>query len=338
MTQLELIIMHTLSNLLAICFLAPCVSAAFISTENSEEIETRNEIRENLVKYLKYFASADATEEERADLIEGGLLGTLDYFGFNVSSKPALVDVSFDCKVKKLAFKFAQKLVTSEIVLKHVFDGLELGSMCNQVYPPLLKRHHLKNKKDITPEEGSKVFFIENSENSAYKDKDGRYGTIGNPFKSIHEGVTECINKQQTEKCIILLRKGIHKLEKELVIKRNNIVIKSYNGENAVITSDKVIELYWELHKKEILNYEGLNPIFEGIQPKQSTKSVSFIGVFSSSLLCQKYCEDTPNCTSFAYFNNTCGSYSNLCYARNDGKWNPLKHTGVISGKKVHIY
>ena len=115
-------------------------------------------------------------------------------------------------------------------------------------------------------------------------------------------------------------------------------MIKSYNGENAVITSDRVIDVDWELHKKEFLNYEGLNPVFEGIQPKQSTKSVSFIGVFSSSLLCQKYCEDTPNCTSFAYFNNTCGSYSNLCYARNDGKWNPLKHTGVISGKKVHIY
>ena len=330
--------MHTLYNLLAIWFLAPCVSAAFISMENSEEIETNNEIRGNLVKYLKYFASVDATEEERAGLIERGLLGTPDYFGFNVSSKPVLVDVSFDCKVKKLAFKFAQKLLTSEIVLKHVFDGLELGSMCNEVFPPLLKRHHLKNEKDITLEKGSKVFFIENSENSAYKVKDGRYGTINNPFKSIHEGVTECTSKQQTEKCIILLRKGIHRLEKELVIKRNNIVIKSYNGENAVITSDRVIDVDWELHKKEFLNYEGLNPVFEGIQPKQSTKSVSFIGVFSSSLLCQKYCEDTPNCTSFAYFNNTCGSYSNLCYARNDGKWNPLKHTGVISGKKVHIY
>lgn len=330
--------MHTLYNLLAIWFLAPCVSAAFISTENSEEIETNNEIRGNIVKYLKYFASVDATEEERAGLIERGLLGTPDYFGFNVSSKPVLVDASFDCKVKKLAFKFAQKLLTSEIVLKHVFDGLELGSMCNEVFPPLLKRHHLKNEKDIPLEKGSKVFFIEKIESSAYKVKDGRYGTISNPFKSIHEGVTECTSKQQTEKCIILLRKGIHRLEKELVIKRNNIVIKSYNGENAVITSDRVIDVDWELHKKEFLNYEGLNPVFEGIQPKQSTKSVSFIGVFSSSLLCQKYCEDTPNCTSFAYFNNTCGSYSNLCYARNDGKWNPLKHTGVISGKKVHIY
>lgn len=330
--------MHTLYNLLAIWFLAPCVSAAFISMENSEEIEINNEIRGNLVKYLKYFASVDATEEERAGLIERGLLGTPGYFGFNVSSKPVLVDVSFDCKVKKLAFKFAQKLLTSEIVLKHVFDGLELGSMCNEVFPPLLKRHHLKNEKDIPLEKGSKVFFIENSESSAYKVKDGRYGTISNPFKSIHEGVTECTSKQQTEKCIILLRKGIHRLEKELVIKRNNIVIKSYNGENAVITSDRVIDVDWELHKKEFLNYEGLNPVFEGIQPKQSTKSVSFIGVFSSSLLCQKYCEDTPNCTSFAYFNNTCGSYSNLCYARSDGKWNPLKHTGVISGKKVHIY
>ena len=338
LTQLVVIIMYTLHNFLAIFFLAPCVSAAFISTENSEEFETRNEIRENLVKYLKYFASVDATEEERAGLIEKGLLGTPDYFGFDVSSKPALVDVSFDCKVKKLAFEFAQKLVTSETVLKHVFDGLELGSMCSQIFPPLLKRHHRKNKKGKALEEGFNVFFIENSENSAYKVKNGRYGTIGNPFKSIHEGVTECMNKQQTEKCIILLRKGIHRLEKELLIKRNNIVIKSYNDENAVITSDKVIDVHWELHKKEFLNYEGLNPIFEGIEPKQSTKSVSFIGVFSSSLVCQKYCEDTPSCTSFAYFNNTCGSYSNMCYARNDGKWNPLKHTGVISGKKVHIH
>ena len=321
-----------------LCFLSS-FSSTTVSKETSEESETRNEIRESLVKYLTYFASFNASEEERAGLIKRGLLGTPYYFGFNVSSQPANADVSFDCKIKQLAFEFAQKLVTSETSLKYVFDGLELGSLCSQVFQSSTKIHyHHSKKQDINLDQNSSVFFVDSSikKHSGTNDnKDERHGTVSNPLRSLHDGVTECMKTHETRNCFILLRKGIHVVEKELLIQRNNIVIKSYDDEDAVITSDKVINVDWDLHKKDILSYEGMNPIFEGIQPKQSTKSVSFVGVFSSSFLCQEYCEATSTCTSFAYFDKTCGEFSNLCYARNDGKWNPLKHTGVTSGKKV---
>ena len=321
-------------------FFTSSFSSTLISKETSEENETRNHIRESLVKYLKYFASFNASEEERAGLIKRGLLGTPSYFGFNLSSKPANVDVSFDCKIKQLAFEVAQKLVTSKTLLKFIFDGLELGSLCNQFFQSSPEtHHHSKKQQDINLNQNSKVFFVDGSikHGGTSDSEDERYGNIGSPLRSVHDGVTECMKTHETRNCFILLRKGIHVIDKELLIQRSNIIIKSYDDENAVITSDKVINVDWDLHKKDILSYEGMNPIFEGIQPKQSTKSVSFVGVFSSSILCQEYCKDTSTCTSFAYFDNTCGAFSNMCYARNDGKWNPLKHTGVISGKKVRI-
>ena len=322
-----------------LCFFTSTFSSTLVSKETSEENEARNEIRESLVKYLRYIASFNASGEERAGLIKRGLLGTPCYFGFNVSSKPANADVSFDCKIKQLAFEFAQKLVTSKTLRKFIFDGLELGSLCNQFFQSSTETRYRSKKQDINPHQNSSVFFVDSSiKHSGTNDsEDERYGTVDNPLRSLHDGVTECMKTHETRNCFILLRKGIHVIDKELLIQRNNIIIKSYDDENAVITSDKVINVDWDLHRKDILSYEGMNPIFEGIQPKQSTKSVSFVGVFSSSSLCQEYCEDTSTCTSFAYFNNTCGAFSNMCYARNDGKWNPLKHTGVISGKKVRI-
>ncbi|XP_057307634.1 uncharacterized protein LOC130645612 [Hydractinia symbiolongicarpus] len=78
-------------------------------------------------EFLKDLASSYASERQREDLIRKGLLRT-----FNKKSDNRLASVTLDCMIKELAYGFTQRLLPGRTTeLKNVFDGLELGAVCN---------------------------------------------------------------------------------------------------------------------------------------------------------------------------------------------------------------
>lgn len=106
-------------------------------------------------------------------------------------------------------------------------------------------------------------------------------------------------------------------------------------NEKAVISGGIEVATHWELYSARTDVFSGTNNIFEGIEPHQSTASVAFLGVFDSAETCQLICKHVSTCSSYTYFGKDAGKFANLCYGRLDGKWNPIKTAGAISGKKV---
>ena len=106
-------------------------------------------------------------------------------------------------------------------------------------------------------------------------------------------------------------------------------------NENTVVSGGVEVETSWNLYSSRTETFDGSNNIFEGAQPRTSTSKVAFMGVFNSSDTCKILCEEQSTCTSYTHFGKTSGSLANMCYARLDGLWSPIKTAGAASGKKV---
>ena len=278
--------------------------------------------------YQVFSESLSASTDERASLIWQGLDN-------DFSSKPTLAATEFDCKIRELAFDFAKKLSAGRPVgnteLKYVFDGLELDALCNRTFST--SSHNRKNSQANTEETLTLNVFVD-SENG--KDEHN-VNFMHKPFKTIQYAIDECIKirRNQNYKCNVLIRGGAYTLNETLAIKDSNVVLSSYKDENVIVTSDKVVYPKWKPFKSSLEIYKNLNPLFEGIKPKESTRSIVYLGITDSYIPCENMCFKISNCSSFVYFDNTTAEFAHQCYIRSDGMWNTLSHTGVTSGKKV---
>ena len=106
-------------------------------------------------------------------------------------------------------------------------------------------------------------------------------------------------------------------------------------NENTVVSGGVEVETSWSLYSSKTEVFSGDNNIFEGIQPRQSTPSILFMGVFNSSETCRILCEEQSTCSSYTFFSKGAGALANMCYGRLDGLWSPIKLNGATSGRKV---
>lgn len=289
-------------------------------------------------EFLKDLASSYASEREREELIRKGLLRT-----FNKKSEKRLASATLDCMIKELAYEFTQRLLPGRTTeLKNVFDGLELGAVCNitfkRIHPSMepVKQHNKFNNEESLGQSQERQVYVHGAFGQNHYN-----GTKKYPLKDIQSGINKCamLNNRISKGCTVLIRAGVYELSKPLLIKENSISLNNYKGEIVTITSDKVVNIHnWKLYKKSMERFQMINPMYEGIQPKKSTRSIVYIGKFSYFLDCENYCSNSNNCTSYAYFGSTTGAFANQCYARVDGMWNTVKHSGVVSGKKVYIF
>ncbi|XP_057307631.1 uncharacterized protein LOC130645609 isoform X2 [Hydractinia symbiolongicarpus] len=302
------------------------------SKETIDEHETR--------KHLQHVTTQYASSKEREQLIKDGLAGTADYLNYVVSSKPSLATKEFDCKIKKLAFEFAKKLAPgtgNQTEMKYIYDGLQLGSLCNVSYPSLQKMHEDWHTNKRISSDGIEIYVDD------YYGQNHHDGSFVNPLKDIQSGLNKCKILRSSDnngvKCTVFVRGGTYKIQETLKINEDNVILTNYGNEDVRVTSDAVVNIpKWNLYKSSLERFEMRNPIFEGIQPKQSTAAVIFVGVFDSYLQCDKFCANSSKCTAYAYFDTTAGAFSKQCYMRVDGMWDTVNHTGVVSGKKVTIY
>ena len=321
-------------NVLATVVLLGLASRCYTTfSEGFRNPKLDNILEENDRKYETYLTSIYASAEERAKLISKGLAGTTEYLNRVLSSKPSPSTLSLDCKIKGLAFDFAKQLsagTTTTAELKYIFDGLELGALCNKTFHAVTHTEaQYKQQKD----DNFLRYFVDHATGRNYYD-----GSFYKPFKSIQTGINACRVARKSWKytsCNILIRGGLYKLSESLTIGDNDITISNYQEENVILTSDKVVTPEWKHFKSSLQIYKTLNPLFEGIEPKQSTESVVYVGIMDSYMPCEKTCLAQLNCSAFVYFDKTTASYTDQCYLRLDGMWNTIKHSGAISGKKV---
>ena len=305
-------------------------------TEQSGYHEEKDKELENFITHLKYLASNQSTSKDRADLIRGGFSKSAENFRYPIHSKPLSASNEFDCKIRKLAFAFSKKISPGKGVseMKAIFDGLELGSYCNVTFKPTGIRNENTDNND-----GGGAFTVEIFVDQA-NGKNNHDGSFLEPMLDIQSGVNLCRKKRSNNivACKVLIRGGVYHVRQPITIKDDNIMILAYHGENVRISSDVIVEPSWMLYKSSMEAYKGLNPLFEGIKPNQTTKNIIFIGVVKNSVVCEQKCASMSKCTAFSFFDKTTKDFINHCYIRIDGKWNTLLTTGVISGKKVCFY
>lgn len=249
-------------------------------------------------------------------------------------------DPEFDCDIKKLAYEFAQKLspgTGDKKELAYIYDALELNTTCRQVRD-LGKFEHPWNKDYFTEKHDNLnniKIFVDNTNGKLTNN-----GDVSQPLPNIHLGVEKCKNLiiDASYTCTVYIRNGVYRISSPIVIDSDNIKLRSYGQENVTITSNVLVKPMWKAYKVNKMDiFEGLDPIFEDIKPKENTTSVLFSGVVSNWTSCQSICtgKKNPGCYSFVYFDKTNVGFENHCYVRIDGKWNPVNRNGTVSGKLV---
>ena len=304
--------------------------------------ETDSIKRNNILTSKKKAASQYASVAERQKLISAGLIETEDYIDHDVPTTD-----SFDCKIKKLAFDFAEKILEGK-GREDLYAGLELGALCNYTLPKRQPRsvdHKNSIREYLMQQEKSgqitqKEYFI--GQQSGYRGFDKTSdGTFSRPFATLTAGIGACRAFRMMHPsvtCVLFMRKGTYFTDKPIFLgpEDSNMIISAYNDEDVTITGGRQIKPKWEKYRKDLEIYAEYNAVFEGVKPGKSTPQVKYIGKFLKHHYCHDTCLSDPLCSAYTHFDNTTGDFAFMCYIRTDGRWNPFKHSGVSSGKKVN--
>jgi len=297
-----------------------------------QKISSRDQVAmvfEKIIIVVTLYATLGTTVKGDYDSLEKNTNNEISSAPFQSSW-----DVGFDCKIKKLAFDYTKKLspgTGKEDELELVFDALQLGAICNQTFYHETFEYPWKRSAKQDEFENLNV-FVDKHQTSGFAK-----GSFMQPLMSIQDGISMCVSKLQTlsdrnKNCVVYIRQGTYEIKKPLQL-FSNIELKNYKDEEVVLSGFKTVKPTWKLYQTKIDEYENLNPIFEKIIPKESTKKVKFLGVVLNKEACKKLC--ISSCNAFVFFNQTVKDFSNQCYGRVDGMWNTVLTTGAQSGKKV---
>lgn len=82
--------------------------------------------------------------------------------------------------------------------------------------------------------------------------------------------------------------------------------------------------------------FPGLDNLFSEVKPGYNSSTVRLIGVFDSSLPCQRLCEKNSECLSFQWTTSSSSydAWAGLCYHRFDYTWTPVLSSAAVSGLK----
>ena len=121
-------------------------------------------------------------------------------------SRPPYAPVSFDCKMRRLAYEYAKTLQPWNGEFSEVFDALELGVWCNDTVPP--KRSiaaKYRTVPDLPPKaKNSPVWYVKPSDGTL----SGGRGTSTDPFLRLQDALEKA--SQYEGKKYIYLMPGTH--------------------------------------------------------------------------------------------------------------------------------
>lgn len=81
---------------------------------------------------------------------------------------------------------------------------------------------------------------------------------------------------------------------------------------------------------------QNFNNVYGQVQPGKSSSTIVYYSKTATSTDCQYLCGNDSSCLSWTWHPSTAGSYSLMCYGRNDSYWDPVYETGMASGRKDH--
>ena len=252
------------------------------------------------------------------------------------SSTPVNVDPKLDCAVKELAWEYAKKLLPQQRDFVSAYDALQL-SVCNI---SRTSSQHRKSQpfKRVALRADAVTVYVDGSKGS-----DSNPGTLGEPVKTVAQGVRLCrLRSVAGQQRIVYLRAGTYFLSETINLSPgdSNLVISSYQGEKAVISGGKQYSFHWVQVVKEMGPIiPGVSTIHDAITvPGASNGRAWFYGKVENASDCQTACEKNSSCFAFTWHDSKSSDFSYMCYFRIDGLWVQTLEATSYSGKKLDVY
>ena len=253
------------------------------------------------------------------------------------SSRPVNVDPKLDCAIKKLAWDYAKKLLPWQGDFTSAYDALQLQA-CNvsrtsyKRYKPRAFTHSVTLNADAV------TIYVD-----ANKGSDSNPGTLGEPVKTVMQGVRLYrLHSVSGQQGIIYLRAGTYYLSETISLgpEDSNLVISGYQNEKAIISGGKEYTFDWKAVVNEMGPImPGVNAIYGAIPVAGTSNGQAwFYGKVANDTECQMACEKNTTCFAFTWHDSTMGDYAFMCYFRIDGLWVGTLENGTYSGKKLEIY
>jgi len=242
------------------------------------------------------------------------------------------LDPKVDCPIKELAWDYAKQLLPQYGTFQAVYDALQLQNCNISLESGQVFDYEVKYDKPVV---GVNEIFVD-----IVNGKDSAEGSKENPLRTIQRGVEVFRGKYAPNPSVIYLRDGTYFLTEPLQFgpKDSNLCLMGWEKENVVISGGKHYTFNWKEFVREVRYVHGVSVV--GNVEIKDERVVSSMGRQESVEVCADVCYNSDKCTSFSYF--LTGKYSNHCFIRTDGQWNPRVANNddnfCVSGKKVTIY
>jgi hypothetical protein len=249
------------------------------------------------------------------------------------SASPANVDPELDCDLRALAWDYARKLLPLRGEFTSVYDALQLEN-CKA---PSAKEHEPRPfTHTVSLTADALAFYVD-----AASGNDSNPGTLNRPVKTIMQAVKLSRAKSGQQR-VIYLRRGTYYLTETINLgtEDSNLVISGYPEEVATVSGGREYKFDWVNVVDEMGPImPGVNAIYGAVSAGgQSTGAAWFYGIVDNAIACQMACIKNSSCFAYTWHDTTTGSFSNCCYFRIDGLWEPYPQSGHYSGKKLRIY
>ena len=241
------------------------------------------------------------------------------------------VDPKVDCPIKELAWDYAKQLLPQYGTFQAVYDALQLQNCDVSLESGRVFHYEAKNSKPIAVVNEIFVDIVNG--------KDSAEGSKENPLRTIERGVKVFRSKYAPNPSVIYLRNGTYYLTESLQFgpKDSNLCLMGWEKENVVISGGKHYTFNWKEFVREVRYVRGVSVVGNG---EIKDDGIVSMGRHESVEVCADVCYNSDKCTSFSYF--LTGKYSNHCFIRTDGQWNPRAASDdnnfCVSGKKITIH
>ena len=253
------------------------------------------------------------------------------------SSRPVNVDPKLDCAIKELAWDYAKKLLPWQGDFTSAYDALQLEA-CNVSRTSYKRCKPRAFTHSVTLNADAVTIYVD-----ANKGSDSNPGTLGEPVKTVMQGVRLYrLHSVSGQQGIIYLRAGTYYLSETISLgpEDSNLVISGYQNEKATISGGKEYTFDWKAVVSEMGPImPGVNAIYGAIPVAGTSNGQAwFYGKVGNATECQMACEKNTTCFAFTWHDSTMGDFALMCYFRIDGLWVRTLENGTYSGKKLQIY
>lgn len=251
---------------------------------------------------------------------------------------PAGVDPAFECDWRGLAYSFAAKIqpFRPASAFQNIFDGLELGSLCNQTFSPPANAVAVSTSKSAHV--AATVLYVD-----PVNGDDSFPGTLQQPLQHVAVAVQKA--RGAPRPASVILRDGVHRLTSTLQLgaEDSGLSIAAYPGEAPVISGGYALKTAWapyNVSSEPSNNAQWVVQTGENNMWGQWPSSViSNASTAASADVCQALCDAAANSTSnpcqgFIWYDpKSYGSpWGGICFLRRDAVYAPTAQAGVTSG------